>query len=69
MRFFESLRRRFRGRDIEPDSRPEAVAEAKRLADDRASIRLSREAGVGTGSSAGTMVPTPDTLRPDRDER
>jgi hypothetical protein len=49
----------------------ENQAEAKRLASDRDSIRVSQAAG-STGApygGGGLMTPTPDVLHPDDDER
>jgi hypothetical protein len=66
MHLLRSLRRRFRGRDIDTDSTVEA--EAKTLASDRLSIRISQAAG-SPSSSAGLVTPTPDVLHPDEDER
>jgi hypothetical protein len=64
MHLLRSLRRRFRSQDIDPDTE----AEAKRLAYDRDSIRLSQDVGVPYGGG-GSMTPTPDTLHPHEDER
>jgi hypothetical protein len=43
-------------------------AEAKVMAFDRLSIRISQAAG-SPSSSAGLVTPTPDVLHPDEDER
>jgi len=59
-----SLRRRFRRQDIDLDTE----AEAKTLASDRLSIRISQAAG-SPSSSGGLVTPTPDVLHPDEDER
>jgi hypothetical protein len=64
MDLLRSLRRRFRRRDIDPDTE----AEAKRLAYDRLSIRVSQAAG-STSGSGGLVTPTPDNLHPHEDER
>jgi hypothetical protein len=63
MHLLRSLRRRFRGRDIDTDSTVEA--EAKVLGSDRLTIRVSQAAG----SPTGLVTPTPDVLHPHEDER
>ena len=71
MHLLRSLKRRFRGRDIDTDRIVETEAEAKQLASDRDSIRVSQAAG-STGApygGGGLMTPTPDVLHPDDDER
>jgi hypothetical protein len=66
MHLLRSLRRRFRGRDIDTDSRLEA--EAKALGSDRLTIRISQAAG-STAGSAGLVTPTSGVLHPHEDER
>ena len=66
MQLFRSLKRRFRGRDM--DSTFETEAEAKRMASDRDSIRVSQAAGSVAGST-GLMTPTPKVLHPHEDDR
>jgi hypothetical protein len=71
MHLLRSLKRRFRGRDLDTDRMVENQAEAKRLASDRDSIRVSQAAG-STGApygGGGLMTPTPDVLHQDDDER
>jgi hypothetical protein len=68
MHLLRSLRRRVRGRRIDTPTRIETEAEAKALASDRDSIRVSQAAGSVSGSS-GLMTPTPELLRPHEDER
>jgi hypothetical protein len=68
MQLLRSLRRRFRGRHIDADARFATDAEAKRLAYDRDSIRLSQDVGVPYGAG-GSMTPTPDVLHPHQDDR
>jgi hypothetical protein len=67
MQLLRSLRRRFRRRPTNAASL-ETEAEAKRLASDRDSIRVSQAAG-STAGSAGLMTPTPDVLHQREDER
>jgi hypothetical protein len=67
MHLLRSLRRRFHRRPIDAAS-VETEAEAKRLASDRDSIRVSQAAGSSAGS-AGLMTPTPDVLHRREDER
>jgi hypothetical protein len=68
MHLLRSLRRRFRGRDVDWDTRVAAEAEAKKLAADRETIRGSQGDGVGN-AGGGLMTPTPDVLQPRQDER
>jgi hypothetical protein len=71
MGLLRSLRRRFRGRDIDTDRIVEDQAKAKELASDRDSIRVSQAAGSSGApfGGGGMMTPTPDVLHPDEDER
>jgi len=64
MHLLRSLRRWFRRREIDL----ETEAEAKTMASDRLSIRISQAAG-SPSSSAGLVTPTPDVLHPDEHER
>jgi hypothetical protein len=64
MHLLRSLRRRFRRQDVDLHTE----AEAKTLASDRLSIRIS-QAAASPSSSGGLVTPTPDVLHPDEDER
>jgi hypothetical protein len=68
MHLLRSLRRRFRGRDIDWDARVATEAEAKKLASDRDTIRGSQGDGVAN-AGYGLTTPTPDVLQPHQDER
>jgi|KBSMisStaDraftv2_1062788.scaffolds.fasta_scaffold432590_1 hypothetical protein len=68
MHLLRSLRRRFRGRDIDWDTRVAAEAEGKKLAADRDTIRGSQGDGIAN-AGYGLMTATPDVLHPHEDER
>jgi hypothetical protein len=64
MSFVDTIRGWFRREPADPS----AEAEAKRLAYDRDSIRLSQQM-AGRGSGSAMAAPTSDVLRPGEDER
>ena len=63
----QTLRRWFGREEVDPTARVEAEAEAKRIAYDRDSIRLSQQ--MATRGAAGPITPTPDLLHPDERDR
>lgn len=67
MPLLRSLRRRFRGRDIDWDTRVAAEAEATKLASHRDTIRGSQGDGFAN-AGYGLMTPTPGVLEPHQDD-
>jgi hypothetical protein len=68
MHLLRSLTGRFRGRDIDWDTRVAAEADAKKLATNRDTIRGSQGDGFAN-AGYGLMTPTPGVLEPHQDER
>jgi hypothetical protein len=67
MGFVQTLRRWLGHDEIDPAAAVGAEAEAKRIAYDRDSVRVSQTLqGRGFGSD---MTPTPDVLHPDQHDR
>ena len=66
MGLIHTLRRRFGRGDVDATALPEAEADAKRIAYDRDSIRLSQQ--FATRGAAGPLTPTPDMLHPEKHE-
>ena len=65
--FLDTLKRWLGSGDVDADARPEAQADADRLAYDRDSIRVSQQ--IQARGAGGAMAPTPDVLHPEGDDR
>ena len=65
MSFLKKIRDWFRGQPADP----EAEAEARKLYDDQATVRISQVGsetpGLGGAAASANMPPTPDVLHPD----